>query len=171
MTMTQTQIGKPSTRIEGLVPTSTVSTHSDNGPKSHLIVGVSANGTGGRLDTKGRQETMRHAAMKITVAPEEMTRAATTSAVEKITKTTGRRISAAGKTTFLLQVWTKDVPMTWTAAGINIHRTMHQATMVIILTCLHTNVLRNINKSAWTVASHTLCRANATLAVTDLKKI
>ena len=44
---------------------------------------------------------------------------------------------------------------------------MHQATMVTSLTCLHKNVLRNINTSAQTVLSHTLLRANTALAVTD----
>ena len=151
----------------GLVPTTTVSTNSAKGPGFHFTSEVNASGTRSRISTMDRHKTLRHAVMKPSDAPEEMTKTMTANAVDRITKT---RINAAGRTTPLLQEWKKAATMAQTTAGINVHQTMHQTTMVTILTCLHKNVLKNINASAQTVASHTLLRANTALAVTEPRK-
>ena len=106
----------------------------------------------------------------MTVAREDMIEAKITKAVVRITKGVRTITSVAGKTTHLLQVWTKAATRTWIAAGINVRQIMHQATMVTILTCLHRNVLRN-DRIARTVASHNSRTTNTASLLLNQEKI
>ena len=135
-------------------------------PGFHITSGRTASGTSTRPSTTDLQDTSLRATTGMTVAREDMIEAKITNAVVRITKGIRTRTSVAGKTTHLLQVWTKAATRTWIAAGINVHRIMHQTTMVTILTCLHKNVLEN-DVIVRTVASHTSSPTNTALAVTD----